>query len=804
MDEYYKSDYNEYYDSLSDNTNLTRSTYELKSSVAELNDEISGISSMLTDLQGDFSLELSNSLNTIIADVNKMKTDVDSKLPDAIKSMEKLSISLKELKEKCEEYDLKKDEKEKEIQIRDSLDKTILDENGEEIDNPEYIEHCNKITELEGKIDSLVKEILQYVEESDNNINFIKDFNESIVELRLNLAAITYVQGGIDQDDIVNMSIEERQEFMNNLVNEMTKKYNEYKAAYEQFANIDENPSVEVQTTLAVFRALNSFGNGVTSSYDLNDIMSETNSVKKGFALIEFVKFIDESGVKDAVDAYFNKGLGWKESGLADIYTKNSNLTVDGAHYSEQYEDSFWAELQDKIFGDISREDRQRIGQQFNAGYKELVYDSEKFLENYRNTLNMGVAVKGLKELNNRVKYDAIASSDDFKNFDFTWKNEDDAYLEMYLNTYSEHLLDGLNSDERKMFEYLYRTEGEDAVKDYVSSLSDALNRKNGYVNAKDLYDSLHDGSNLGLDAAVDHVRTFGVGYFDGMGEFLDGFVDIVSPEYEYNAGDYAKMAFIELLYTSSEDYDRSLLRAYNVGDIMGQETIPSVISIVNPAVGKTVKTVSEVGNMIEDQLKSANLNGEDTSYISAFINATVTKGGYELVSAGIDSLELNKIAATLLKTTYKATSNSLFSGFSLDDSVNYTKEETASAFSDGALDAFSNLASSLHVPDGVVNLVKAQLKPYTDALASAAVDNAQFPMSVAYSEGTTAAIGKNLSYADLVLNSFMDSTFESGNTIAYPDYENNHSYINALNGYGNTNNNRITARPSPERTILM
>ena len=75
MDEYYKSDYNEYYDSLSDNTNLTRSTYELKSSVAELNDEISGISSMLTDLQGDFSLELSNSLNTIIADVPSPTND---------------------------------------------------------------------------------------------------------------------------------------------------------------------------------------------------------------------------------------------------------------------------------------------------------------------------------------------------------------------------------------------------------------------------------------------------------------------------------------------------------------------------------------------------------------------------------------------------------------------------------------------------------------------------------------------------------------------------------------------------------
>ena len=664
---YFVGEYPQLLESLSGAQQLKQSQQDLNDSLATVQAEMDGISTLLDELKGNYKGSLYESFEQLITEITETYNTVNEGLQGAVDNMNGLSTELVDFKEKDETFEQKQEELRTESSV--IFDRpAVIEEKYKE----EYLSWKQRVAALENTVNEVRTQLLFIKESCDSRIKSIEMFNQNIVEIRLSLASIAYGTVGYSLDDIKNLTPEEREKILNDIIEKMTTKYQEYKDTYEKFANLNNLDEKEKQTFYGVLGALGLF-NTANGGWSYGNFQS--NIPKRFSDYTNLILLLEENNVLDAVDNYFDKGMSWKESGMEKIANKfvGRNMTD---------EDQFWTSLSTcPWINDSDRDNpeiKKEIATDFKQAYKGLAVAARDGKMFYDKTIEMGTAIKQVKQLNNHVKYDIYTLRDDYGDFSRNTMNEDDMFNDLFINANIPNLSQSqyLTYDERKMLEYLY-SQGEDGLKlceEYMSSLSDSLNKREGYIKATLYYEGLISGNNESWDAIWDHLSVGATGYGDGLVDFCDGLVDIVSPSRELSANEYAKLALVGYLETD-DGYSKSLKTAYDYGSSIGKETIPTVISLFGgKSFAKGLKTASDFGNNVENFYRSEALSSMDAS--EALIRS-YSRAGIDLVSGnaidqvgkatGLDSSPLGRLTLSTFKTLESCATEATLGNQSVD-----------------------------------------------------------------------------------------------------------------------------------------
>ena len=659
MATYFKPEYEEYINALGSSKIATSSANELKTSVDALGNEMTGIITYIQEFSGEFSEEAQTIVLDMIAEADALKTTIDESLPDVMEAMTELGPDLNDIKDG--DSDLEKAEK----KLKEEKNKTYTsDIAAAQFDNysdpeAEWKKYHNEQVQILGdKVDDINTKLEELVIKCDENIQKIKDFNDNLIDIQTRLATMIFVKDDIEvnYDIISNMTLEERDAYFKELIDKMTERYNEYKEAYEEYTRFQERLTDEERVVF----------NAVIDILGFNEysglLPTVTNPIQYGMAMVALSELLNKPGkfgnqdktvLENVMDYIMNGGNDiddvelWKSSGLMAYYiNKNPDANfrpfLSGDWTDEELqqmaEDSqreFWSKLSNALGYDNvdARKHREDVVKNLRNAIDELDKSAAGFDENYQKAVQAGVAIKGLESIRVRTKYGMISESDGFKGFDPTEDDEDiNDLIRSIINTGKltdqQGIEEYLTGDEKKMFDYIYQTYGEDKAQEYLIEITEPVNKRQGMIEAQKFIDSVHSGSNENLDAIIDCIRTGGKGWVNGMEYFADGLVDIVDPSTTISKNEYAQLAILDILKNDSETggfYYDALLESYNFGYNTGKKTIPTILNLVTPyRVGDYVELASNIGNRTEETMRTKDLSQGEAFLSSMLYESTV------------------------------------------------------------------------------------------------------------------------------------------------------------------------------------
>lgn len=664
MGTYFKSEYQQYYDTLGDAYGLKTSSNNMSATCEALKTELQGVYALFSELSGDYSsslLESFQGLNDVIAATVEK---VDNDLPKAVDAMSTLHDDLTDLKPKDEDYDDKKDELDG---YGGEPTQYKYNEDGTKYTNPSYTSY----KELEAALKELAEKCEKLVKDSDSQIDIIKAFNDTIVEMRMRIASFEYAQQNGDFADFDSLTIAEKEAFIQDLINQMTEKYNEYKTAYEKYARFTEHMTEEqLDAFSSILIALGIAGdqsvvNGMDGEYTpfgFNFFYDDdyTDAATRGLAMLDLLVLIDKNKVLEKVDNYMNKGQSWEESGMQDLYIDfypglggmfEADKEMFIARLKENGEDSFWdsVEFNSSYF---NRNNKEEYAKAFKEAVDIFRVDAEGFKDNYMKAGNAAIAAQGLKEMNKHLRYDALTQDVDYQSFEPTWdpvnNPEDRDRLDNLWydsdNAPDSDYYEWMNNEERKTLEYLYN-ENPEKAKEYMESMDSTIKQRKGFTAAKDFYDSVHDGSNQDLDAVVDHLRSFGRGGVTGVYTFGENISSLFDPAADYSQNDYFHMSMVSML-NSKDPYDKGLLLAYNLGEASGEVAVPLVVGLFSKTAGTALATAGAVGKDMRNTSIEMHTQGRNVTYEQLLATAglrNVATGAIKKFTGEFDGPDLVK-----------------------------------------------------------------------------------------------------------------------------------------------------------------
>ena len=628
---FFKAQYNEYYNSLSGETqSLRTAVVGMQDTITEVNNQFRSVSLLLGEMKGDFSIVFSNGLSSIMSQLNSMKKIVEDSLNRVISTMSSLGGKLSELKPKDELYEETKEKYDNELSIH--VEQYEIDDLGKKHETDEYKNWKNNLTILKEQLEELV-EICEKLQSScDKDIGLIQKFNNSVMNLRISLAAVASSLGSATISDVKEMTLQEKQEYLESIVDTITEKYNGYKKIYEYYTNdyIFENcSSLEAGMFGKVFEEVV----GVAISDKINKDLHSKNGVTRGNAIVDIISYltnkdmgINGKNILTIIEDYSN-GASWTESGMDELYRKNClGIVGELFEYGENPEDVFWSRLTN-----IDSERNPEYLQSFEKVFGVLSDSNNNFVENYNEALNSAMIIKGVKGLKDFLIYDYTYKNADLMNYS---PNDDLLY------SYGFGAND-LTLEERKMISYFIESGEVESAYNYYDLRQDVINRRNGILAAENYYNSLHSGENVGVDAVCDHLRVSAKGFTNGIETFTDGLIDLVAPQRIMSEGDYETMYFLNMLNESSDGYDKGLLTNYNISNTVGLYTIPTVVSFVAPeSCLSTVSFIaSDIGNGIENAQQESYRNMmsydslvlEQEDYSTSLINTAIPYIGTDI-----------------------------------------------------------------------------------------------------------------------------------------------------------------------------
>jgi len=672
---FFKSEYNEYYDVLSNNDgSMHTAVIGLQDSFTEVTNQFSSVSSLLGELQGEFTKEMNQGISSLITEMNGLKKIIETDLPEAESHMNSLGDKLLELKPDDEKYE----ETVEEIQYQKNIkpNQYKIDDAGQTRQTMEYNNWINNLERLNKALNELEKICIELQTGCDRDIGLIEEFNQKIVELRLKLVAIATSTGTDTIKDVESMTYEEKKEYLENLIITITEKFNEYKKLYDYYSKnyiieeLNKNPIDGVSTddrllnfTEIYFELLGLDIGKDKDKLSLYNVLRSDNPVTRGNGIVTIIEMLTnpENGyggksVLDIVDSYAKSG-SWTESGMAHLYRKriddDSILREAVDYWGEDPEELFWSRA---TFGEYE-EYNQGIVDDFDVVARVLNTSKENFNENYDKALGNAMIIKGVRGLKDCLDYDCTYKSEDYKDYVY---NSDI----LFINGFDE---DRYSLTERKMISYLLETKSYEAAKEYENLRLDAINRRNGQINARNYYDNLHNGSNEGLDSVLDHIGVGAKGFGDGLSTFADGLIDLVAPDKVMSEHDYETMYFLRELEESNDGYDKSLLTDYRITNKIGTYTIPTVVGALTGGSGGTALFIaSDIGNGIESQQQMSyqatqsydSLVLEQESYFESLYNTATSYVETDLpndVASAVVGIfkELNPIAGAVLDVAF-------------------------------------------------------------------------------------------------------------------------------------------------------
>ena len=652
MAKFFTGKYATMYEKVKDAKSLESNKAILSSALDEVSSEMEGISGLIDQLEGSYASEVQVTFNQLITDVITTYNVITVDLEQAVSELEGLSSTLGEFKAKDEEYE--KTDGELTTEQNRSVQK--LDEENKV--RTEWTNWQNKINDLKRALKDFRTEIERLMTECDTSMTNLDKFNDSVVSIRLKLASIAFAQQGIDPNQIANMTPEEKEKLMEAMVNAMTVKYEQYKKAYEDIVdNFLNSDNYDKASNLFYVYGL------IMNDYSAGRFFEGTSAVNIGLALIDLVVKIDETKTSDGKSLLdcikdYAAGKSFKDSGLLELYKDNRGAIYE-SFTDEEFEEDFNLSLQ-YDFMDKS------IFESFANDLESVRKVADEFDKNYQLSLETGAAIKGLKELQDHIKYDSYYDSDEYKDFMNNgldkWK--DDAFLkEMEAKGFDIKKAAYMTSDELKMYEYLFETKGSDGAKEFADSINTSLTRREGYVKATEYYFGVKSGSNEGLDAALDAGSLLVTGYGDGLTTFVDGLVDLVAPSKELSVNEYAQVALLGYLANDDSTYGKAMLASYNIGEVAGKKTIPAVLNLVKPGAGTALEIASDTGNNLENYFRAE----ESTTYGEALLHAGLDLAGDKGIDAAAKAMGIDtaagKLAVAATKSIFKQSVDSAYGG---------------------------------------------------------------------------------------------------------------------------------------------
>ena len=722
MAKFFTGKYATMYEKVKDAKSLESNKAILSSALDEVSSEMEGISGLIDQLEGSYASEVQVTFNQLITDVITTYNVITVDLENAVTELEGLSETLSEFKTKDEEYE----KTDGELTTENNRSVKKIDEKTNKI-RDEWSAWQNKIRELKDALSAYKAEIEGLMRACDTSMTNLDTFNDSVVAIRLKLASIAYAQQGIDLDQIANMTPEEKEKLMEAMVNAMTVKYEQYKKAYEDI--IEEFLSSEESTEKA--RNLFYVYNLIMEDYSSNRFFEGNSSLEVGLGLIDFITKLDETTTSDGksfvdcVKDYAN-GVSFKDSGLLELYKETKGNLFNG-WTDEEIEQELFATLEYDFKG-------KEVFENFASDLEDVRKVADEFDKNYQLSLETGTAVKGLKELQDHIKYDSYYDSDEYKDFENNgldkWK--DDGYLqEMEAKGFDTKKASLMTSSELEMYEYLFTTKGADGAKEFADSIKTSLTRREGYVKATEYYVGLKSGSNEGLDAITDAGSLLLTGYGDGVTVFVDGLVDLVSPSRELSVNEYAQVALIGYLSEDDSTYGKAMQASYNLGETAGKKTIPTILNLVKPGAGTALEIASDTGNNIENYMRADDTVTQGDAILHASLDLIGDKGIDTAAKVlGIDT-PVGKLAVAATKNVFKQTVDMTYNDttFSVDSLVSDLSKNMTGQISKklaGSLgDMWSeSLKSKGFSAETVDRLSEGLLKDIASSTASVAVDS--------------------------------------------------------------------------------
>lgn len=594
---YFKDEYNEYYNALSnDEDSMSTALIGMQESIGEVNNQFNSVELMISELYGDYAEEMSKTIGSLKENINAMMLVVNTSLPAVVDSMSDLGDKLDVLKPKDEELDGKNETYNTEL--KKDVTQYTIDENNNKIETDEYINWQYNLNELKEEIAELIEICSKLQEGCDSDINLINAFNNTVTDLRLKMVAVVTTLGSDKIKDVDKMTPKEKKEYLAKLAVQITEKYNQYKSMYEYYTKgyIEENCTSD---ELSIFYGMYAELIGDKDVPDLDTVLNSSNGVTRGNAIIDMLEALNnpENGVNgktilEVFEAYKETG-SWEESGMDELYKKNaSSLAQEALRWGEDPEELFWSRSMyapDEM--DLNKIDS------FMKVVDVLSVAKDNFNENYSNAINTAMIIKGIRGLEDSILYD------------YTFQKPDYAEYNSNVDVLYEYGIfpDEYTTDEVKMISYLIENNGIESALEYIDSKADVVNRRNGIINARNYYESLHSGNNQGIDQVWDHLRVDVKGLGDGLYSFTDGLIDLIAPDKQMSTYNYETVEFLNLLNTSNDPYDKELLRGYNISNTVGTYAIPTIANVVAPGsnIGTYMFIASDIGNGIESKMQA-------------------------------------------------------------------------------------------------------------------------------------------------------------------------------------------------------
>ena len=664
---YFKPEYESYYSALSSGSESIKAAVDgLEESIEDVSRQASSIDSLLNEFKGNYAEQLNIGLSSVISDINSLKSLVENDLKKASSSMSSLGDQLVELKPDDEEYD-KIDENIKTEENNRPIKQYEYNDDGKYIETEDSRRRYNNwlynINELKTTLKELGKVCHKLQVGCDKDINTIEEFNRKVAELRLKLVAVASATGGNTIRDVDSMTPEEKEAYLEEVLEHLTTKYDIYKKYYDYYSKafIEENCSKEeIYDFTAIYYEL--FGE-TDDNLKVGDALDSNNPVTRGNAIITIIEMFSngECGVngKDIFEIVYDysNGSSWQDSGMDELYRRNENLQVrDAINRFDDTEGLFWSRV---TYGDPSSKDEY-----LNAFFKvhgifEQAGDS--FQDSYDKALGYAMMTKGIRGLNENLRFDSILQSDKYHDY---IPNKNELYQNGFLYAGNEH---SYTLEEEKMLCYLLENESYDAAKKYAEVKADSVNRRNAKIKANEYYNSLHNGSNVGVDAVVDHIRVGTTGFVDGVSSFADGLIDLVSPSNVMSEKEYESLYFVQKLQESDDSYDKSLLTDYKITNTIGVYTIPTIVSATTGgSLGTALFISSDVGNSIETNQQASfrastdysSIVLEQESYATSFINSAIPYVGTDVPNDLFGALigkcaPINPVVAAVLDVAF-------------------------------------------------------------------------------------------------------------------------------------------------------
>lgn len=594
---YFKDEYNEYYDALAGSKDgMDTALIGMQETIGEVNNQFNSVELMISELYGDYADEMANTIGSLKEKIKALMIVVNTSLPAVFDTMNDLGEKLDEFKPKDERLDVVNDSYNTES--KRSIPRYRQDEEGNNVETDEYKNWKYNLNELKEELDELIEICKKFQEGCDSDINLINAFNNSVTDLRLKMVAVVTTLGSDKIEDVDSMTPKEKKEYLAKLAVQITEKYNQYKSMYEYYTKgyIEENCTPD---ELSIFYGMYAELMGDKDVPDLDTVLKSSNGVTRGNAIIDMLEALNnpENGVNgktilEVFEAYKETG-SWEESGMDELYKKNASyLAQEALRWGEDPEELFWSRSMyapDEM--DLNKIDS------FMKVVDVLSVAKDNFNENYSNAINTAMIIKGIRGLEDSILYD------------YTFQKPDYAEYNPNVDVLYEYGIfpDEYTTDEVKMISYLVENNGIESALEYIDSKADVVNRRNGIINARNYYESLHSGNNEGIDQVWDHIRVDAKGLGDGLYSFTDGLIDLIAPDKQMSTYDYETVEFLNLLNTSDDPYDKELLRGYNISNTVGSYAIPTIANVVAPGsnIGTYMFIASDIGNGIESKMQA-------------------------------------------------------------------------------------------------------------------------------------------------------------------------------------------------------